>query len=133
MAGTRVSAPLRSSRLRRGRNGDTCQNNWHTGVSNLPRKTAEDGRKNRGVASSGPLLGLDPLQPADRAIDEPRRLLQSKLFVSRDGEEFRVDGSCCGWHGRENETYTPLSISLSIYGIHSSHDRIMLTRVLIEN
>lgn len=66
MAGTRVSAPLLSSRLREGRNGDTCQNNWHTGVSNLPKKTAEDGRKNRGVASSGPLLGLDPLQPADR-------------------------------------------------------------------
>lgn len=68
MAGTRASAPLRPSRLRGGRNGDTCQNNWHTGVSNLPKKTAEDGRKNRGVASSGPLLGLDPLQPADRRV-----------------------------------------------------------------
>jgi len=26
-----------SARLERPHNGDTCQNNWHTGVSNLPR------------------------------------------------------------------------------------------------
>ena len=41
----RVSVPLSSFALRRrrGRNEDTCQNNWHTGVSNLTEENdAED-------------------------------------------------------------------------------------------
>lgn len=42
MARTRVSVPLLSCVGSRGRNGDTCQNNWHTGVSNLLKKTTED-------------------------------------------------------------------------------------------
>lgn len=99
MAGTRASAPLRPSRLRGGRNGDTCQNNWHTGVSNLPKKTAEDGRKNRGVASSGPLLGLDPLQPADRRV---ATAVAVQAFCFLGWRRIRVDdGSPCGWYERE--------------------------------
>lgn len=130
MAGTRVSAPLRSSRLRRGRNGDTCQNNWHTGVSNLPRKTAEDGRKNRGVASSGPLLGLDPLQPADRAVDEPR-CSPSFLFPGKNGEEFvLMDRVAAGTVERmkAGNIYAIVYKSLDLW---NTFDRIMLTRALL--
>lgn len=35
-----------------------------------------------------------------------RAALQSKLFVPREERRrIRVDGSCCGWYGRENESW----------------------------
>lgn len=69
-----------SARLERPHNGDTCQNNWHTGVSNLPRNRWRTSKESWSCVMASRSLSMNFRRPFGRQrIIEPTAIKDAYL------------------------------------------------------
>jgi len=75
---------LRLPRLERPYNGDTCQNNWHTGVSNLPRsrwRTSTSKESWSAARRPGRYQWISVGRSGDDESSTGRRLLRTDICI----------------------------------------------------